>query len=216
MTGFSRTPVLIKCALIAFRPPIPIPSVIPFQINPENLGRTVEANSAEGEGGAETFRLAGAPKEVFKIETSIDATDDLEQGNQTANEIGIHHRLAQLETLIYPQSATVIANSILLGAGTVEILPAKGPFTIFVWGKTRILPVKIASLNITEEAFDPNLNPLRAKVAMDLQVLSYSDLKITHPGYSMFLAHQVVKETMSLIGQANSLGTVLGSDVKIL
>ena len=92
----------------------------------------------------------------------------------------------------------------------------KSPFTVFIWGRQRILPVKLSSLSITEEAFDPNLNPIRAKVAMDLSVLSYSDLRITHPGYAMFLAHQVVKESMALIGQANSLGAVLGSDVNIL
>ncbi len=216
MTGYSRSPRLIKGALIAFRPPVPIPSVIPFQINPESLSRTVEANSAEGEGGTETFRLAGAPTETIKVETVFDATDDLERDDDVAKEIGLHPRLAQLETLVYPQAATVIANSILLNVGTVEILPAKGPFTIFIWGKSRILPVKISSLNITEEAYDPNLNPIRAKVAMDLKVLSYSDLKTTHPGYAMFLSHQLVKETMAVIGQANGLASVLGSDVNIL
>lgn len=216
MTGYSRTPRLLKGAIVAFRPPSPVPSVIAFQMNPDGLTRDVQANAAEGDGGAETFRLAGAPKESFKIETTFDATDDLEQNDQTAKEVGIHARLAQLETLIYPRSANVIANTALMASGTIEVLPAKGPFTVFIWGARRILPVKIAGLSITEEAFDQNLNPIRAKVSMDLQVLSYSDLQVNHPGHAMFLSHQIIKETLSVIGQANNLGRVLGSDVRIL
>lgn len=216
MTGYSRSPKLLKGAIVAFRPPVPVPVVIPFQINPESLSRTVEARAAEGEGSAQSFRLAGAPSETIKVETVFDAADDLEKSDGIVSESGLHPRLAALETLIYPQSATVIANSILMNIGTIEILPMKSPFTVFIWGKQRILPVKLTSLSITEEAYDPQLNPIRAKVSMDLAVLSYSDLRTTHPGYAMFLAHQVVKEAMALIGQANSLGAVLGGDVSIL
>ncbi|WP_323715529.1 CIS tube protein [Paracoccus aminovorans] len=214
MSGYSRTPRLLKGAIVAFRPPVPIPEVIPFQINPESLQRTIEANAAEGEGGADGFRLAGAPKEMIKVEAVLDATDDLEQGR--AEDLGLHPRLAQLETLLYPAASTVIANAVLLRLGTVEILPATGPFTVFIWGKTRILPVRLKSLSITEEAYDPKLNPIRAKVSMDLAVLSYSDLESSHPGYAMFLSHQLVKETMAQVGRINSLGSVLGSDVKIM
>lgn len=216
MTGYTRSPKLLKGAIVAFRPPVPIPSVIPFQFNPESLSRTIEARSAEGEGGAETFRLSGAPTETIKVEAIFDAADMLETGDGITVANGLHPQLAALETLLYPQSATVIANSILMNIGTIEILPMKSPFTVFIWGRQRILPVKLSSLSITEEAYDPTLNPIRAKVAMDLAVLSYSDLRMTHPGYAMFLAHQVVKEAMALIGQANSLGAVLGSDVTIL
>ena len=215
MTGYSRSPRLLKGAIVAFRPPLPIPDVIPFQINPESLQRTLEANTAEGgEGGADNFRLAGAPREVIKVEAVLDATDDLERG--AGDDLGLHPRLAQLETLLYPSAATVIANTILLRLGTIEILPATGPFTIFIWGKTRILPVRLKGLSITEEAYDPMLNPIRAKVSMDLAVLSYSDLESSHPGHAMFLSHQLVKETMAMVGRVNSLGSVLGSDVSIL
>ncbi|MGV8986155.1 MAG: hypothetical protein ACOH2H_07725 [Cypionkella sp.] len=216
MTGYSRSPRLLKGAIVAFRPPVPIPDVIPFQINPESLQRTLEAKSADAEGGVETFRLNGAPKEVIKVEAEFDAADDLEKGVPSVEAMGLYPRLAQLETLLYPQVATVIANAILLQLGTVEILPATGPFLVFIWGKSRIVPVKLTSLSITEMAYDPNLNPILAKVSMDLTVLSYSDLQSTHPGYAMFLAHQIVKETMAGIGRVNSLGAVLGSDVSIL
>lgn len=216
MTASSRTPRLLKGAIVAFRPPVPVPSVIAFQINPESLQRTVEMKAAEGQGGTETFRLSGAPKEVIKLECIFDATEDLERSDPTAMKFGLYPRLAQLEGLLAPSAASTIANAILLQLGTVEILPQAAPFTIFVWGATRILPVKIASLSITEEAYDPNLNPIRAKVGMDLNVLTTADLQSTHPGHALYLAHQVVKETMGLIGQVNSLGAVLGSDVRLL
>ena len=190
-----------------------MPDVIPFQINPESLQRTIEANTAEGDGG-DSFRLAGAPREVIQVEATFDASDDLEQGE--AGETGLHPRLAQLETLLYPPVETIIANNLLLGLGTIEVLPASGPFTVFIWGKSRILPVRIKSLSITEEAYDPRLNPIRAKVSMEMTILNYSDLEHTHPGYTMFLSHQLVKENLALVDRVNSLGSVLGSDVRII
>jgi hypothetical protein len=46
-------------------------------------------------------------------------------------------------------------------------------------------------------------------------VLSYNDLSITNPGYYMFLAHQVVKETMATIGTVQNVSAVAGGDVKL-
>ena len=77
-------------------------------------------------------------------------------------------------------------------------------------------PVRITSFSITEEAYDANLNPVRAKVSLGLRVLSYNDLSLTNPGYYMFLAHQVVKETMANIGSINDISAVMGSNVNLL
>lgn len=212
--SLSRSPRLLKGAIVAFRPPLPLPDVIAFQINPESLQRTIEANVAEGDTRGDSFRLAGAPHESIRIEATLDATDDLERGE--AGDTGLHPRLAQLETLLYPPAATVIANTALLALGTIEILPADGPFTLFIWGRSRILPVRIKGMTITEEAYDPMLNPIRAQVSLELDVLSYSDLAIHHPGHMMFLSHQLVKEAMAMVGRANSLAAVLGSDTRLL
>jgi hypothetical protein len=48
-------------------------------------------------------------------------------------------------------------------------------------------------------------------------VLSYSDLSVLHPGYHIFLAHQVVKEAMAVVGSLGSTGAALGGsfDVKL-
>ena len=127
------------------------------------------AVSAEGDRG-EAFRLTGAPKETITLTVEIDATDQLEQANAVTTAVGIYPTLAALEMLLYPKSATVIANDILSLIGTIEVIPVEGPMTLFVWGPQRVLPVRITSLSITEEAHDPLLNPIRAKVELSLAV----------------------------------------------
>jgi hypothetical protein len=217
MTGYSRSPKLLKGAIVAFDLPVPVPRVIPFQINPESMSRTLEARSIDADGAAsDHFRLSGAPNETIKVECIMDATDSLEKGDELAETLGLHPQLAALETLIYPKSPTVIANTVLLNAGTIEIVPMQGPFTVFIWGVKRILPVRISGMSITEESFDPNLNPIRAKIALEMNVLSYSDLQQTHPGYALFLGHQIVKESMAALAAGSSLGAVVGGDVNLI
>jgi hypothetical protein len=152
----------------------------------------------EGEGSqGEALRLAGAPVETIKLEAVLDATDQLEEGDGTAGESGIHPQLAILELLIYPESSRVIANTALLALGTLEVIPPQGPFVLFVWGPKRILPVRLTEFSVTEESHDPQLNPIRAKVSLGLRVLSYNDLPRDHGGYALFLQHQIAKEALS-------------------
>ena len=49
-------------------------------------------------------------------------------------------------------------------------------------------------LAITEEAFDPQLNPLRAKVSLSMRVLSVNDLGFAAKGANLYLAYQALKE----------------------
>ena len=50
------------------------------------------------------------------------------------------------------------------------------PLTLFIWSKNRIVPVRLTDFSITEEAFDPELNPIRAKVSLGMRVLNVDDL----------------------------------------
>jgi hypothetical protein len=102
----------------------------------------------------------------------------------------------------------------LTQAGMIEIVPPEAPLTLFVWGEKRVLPVRLTSFSITEEAYDPALNPIRAKVELSLQVLSYADFQVTHPGFNLFLAHQIVKEVMATTHVATS-AQHLGTSVKL-
>jgi hypothetical protein len=215
MTTFPGSPRLIKGALVSIDPLIPIPNVIVFQYSPDTLTRRLEARAVGQEGDrGEAFRLTGAPKETITLSVEIDAADQLERGDPLAGTVGLHPTLAALETMLYPKSAIVIANDVLAALGTVEVIPAEAPMILFVWGPARVLPVRITSFSITEEAYDPLLNPLRAKVELTLTVLSYQDLALLSPGYAMFLAHHVAKEVLALSNVVNSV-TNIGVGLKL-
>jgi Contractile injection system tube protein len=207
----SLTPRLTKGSLVGLDINNPVASIIVFQYNPEQLTRTLEAQTADSEGTdrEEVMRLKGAPVETFQLEIYIDATDQLAQANKEALTQGIYPQLASLEMLVYPKSAQVIANTALLAAGTIEILPMTAPMTFFIWGLKRVLPVKITSFTITEEMYDINLNPIRAKVDLSLRVLSYNDLSITDPGYYVYLANQIFKETLATANSLTQVGSAL-------
>jgi len=215
MSTFPGSPRLIKGALIGVDLFNPLASVVVFQYNPDTMTRRLEPRAAGGDGEhGEAFRLAGPPKETITVSIEIDATDQLEQANPVAVATGISPTLSALEMMLYPKSALVIANTILAAVGTVEIIPAEGPMILFVWGPTRVLPVRLSGLTITEEAYDTLLNPTRAKAELSLNVLSYSDLKIASPGQALFLVHQITKEIMATTNVFNSIQNV-GVGLKI-
>ena len=60
-----------------------------------------------------------------------------------------------------------------------------------------MLPVRLTSFSITEEAYDALLNPIRAKIDLSLQVLSYADFQQSHQGYDLFKKHQSSKQEMA-------------------
>ncbi len=206
MSGFPGSPSLLKGALIAADLFNPLASIVPFQYNPETMTRRLEPRAPQGEGDrGEALRLAGPPKETITLSLVLDATNALEVGNGLVEQTGITPWLASLEMMIYPKSALVIANMVLAAVGTIEILPASAPLVLFVWGPTRVLPVRIGDISITEEAYDTKLNPTRAKVDLTLHVLSYADLEIGTVGQALFVAHQIAKEVLATTGSTTSL-----------
>ena len=216
MSASPLSPRLLKGALVSVDLTSPIPQVIVFQYNPETLTRQIKARGMQGEGAkGDAMRLNGAPEETIKIDVEIDATDQLEKGEGIATTVGIYPQLSGLEMLVYPKSGLVIANTVLLAGGVIEVAPPAGPFTLFIWGVSRILPVRVEEFSITEDAHDIALNPIRAKVSLGLRVLTYNDLSITNPGYYMFLAHQVVKEAMAAIGTVQNVSAVAGGELKL-
>jgi hypothetical protein len=206
----------MKGAIVGIDMFSPVPSAIVFQYNPDTMTRTLQAQ-ASGEGGArsEVIRLKGAPVENIKLDVEIDATDQLEKAEAVTTASGIYPQLSALEMLIYPKSQQVVANTVLMALGTLEIIPPVGPLTLFIWGVNRVLPVRLTELTITEEAHDVSLNPIRAKVSLGMRVLSYNDLSITNPAYYVFLTHQIVKEAMATIGSTGNLSAVAGGNVKL-
>lgn len=210
MTTFPGSPRLVKGGIIVIdAESAVVRRVIPLQYNPDTLSRSFQVKGAGGEGGdrTEALRLTGPPVETIKIDAEIDATDHLEQPdqNQTTVELGIHPQLAALETLIYPTSEQLQSGNSLARSGTLEIAPAEAPLTLFVWSKNRILPVRLTELSVTEEAFDPALNPIRAKVSLGMRVLSVNDLEFGHKGNSVFMAYLQQKERLAARSKGGTL-----------
>jgi hypothetical protein len=207
MSSVPFAPRLIKGALVGLDPMNPLASVVAFQYNPDTMTRRLEPRAVGEQAGdkGEAYRLAGPPKETITFSVEIDATDGLEDADPLAVSVGITPTLAALEMMLYPKIATVIANTILSAAGVIEILPATGPMVLFIWGPTRVIPVRVTAISIVEEAYDTLLNPIRAKVDLTLSVLSYNDQPLTSPGRALFLVHQVTKEALAVANLANDL-----------
>ena len=210
MTIFPGSPKLQKGAIIGLDPANPLASVVVFQYNPDTLTRTLTpqtTNNSDTSRG-EALRLKGPPEESITIDIEIDATDQLEKGDSNAVNMGIYPALSALEMLLYPKSALVIANEVLAAIGIIEIIPPEAPLTLFVWGAKRVLPVRLTSFSITEQAFDPNLNPILAKVSLGMRVLNYMDLGLLSVGGALFMAHQVAKEVMATIGSVGNISSL--------
>lgn len=213
MSTFPGSPRILKGGIVLLDPDTftVLPNgIIVLQYNPDTLTRTLKIQGAE-EGGdrSEALRLKGPPVETFKVDAEIDATDQLEVGDQNTIQNGIFPQLSALETIVYPSSTTLQNNFNLSQAGTLEIMPVQAPFTLFVWSAKRIVPVRLTDLSITEEAFDPTLNPIRAKVSLGMRTLSIDDLFFTDKGGSLYMVYQQQKEALARLYQAGTF-SVLG------
>ena len=200
MSGFPGSPRLVKGGIVLLDPgSSAVQRIISLQYNPDTLTRSL-AIQAIGEGDrSQAFRVKGPPVETIKLDAEIDAADQLEFPDQNAGAVqfGIHPQLAALETIVYPESATLQQNNTLAGLGTLEIAPMEAPLTLFIWSKQRVLPVRITELSVTEEAFDPALNPIRARVSLSLRVLSVDDVGFSHKGGSLFMSYLQGKERLA-------------------
>lgn len=212
MTGLANSPRLLKGGIVLVDPESgAVQRVITLQYNPQTLSRSLQINTIGGDADRlMPLRLKGPPVETINLEAELDATDQLEfpDRHPDAVEVGLHPQLAALETMVYPTSAQLLANNALADSGALEIAPMEAPLTLFVWSKNRVLPVRVTSLAITEDAFDVALNPIRAKVSLGLRVLTVDDVPFAHKAAGIFLSHLQQKEGLSARGAAGELGTL--------
>jgi hypothetical protein len=214
MSTFPGTPRVLKGGIVLLDPDrfTVLPNgIIALQYNPDTLTRTLKIKGIE-EGGdrSEALRLVGPAEETIKLEAEIDATDQLENPDQNPNAVqyGIFPQLAALETTVYPSSMTLQNNYAQSKMGTLEIMPMMAPYTLFVWSAQRVVPVRITELSITEEAFDPRLNPIRAKLSLGLRVLTTDDLYFTDKGGSLYMAYQRQKESLAKLFHGGTFGQI--------
>jgi hypothetical protein len=186
--------------------------VIALQYNPDKVSRTLQLQAAGEQGGdrSQALRLKGAAAETIKVEAEIDATDALEhpEQNAVATARGIHPQLAALESLVQPAADALQANDAMARSGVLEVLPLEAPLTLFVWGATRVVPVRITELSITEDAFDAALNPVRATVSLGMRVLTVDDLGFAHRGGALFMTYLRGREALARDAGSAGLGAL--------
>ncbi|MET8699667.1 hypothetical protein ABZW10_12475 [Kitasatospora sp. NPDC004723] len=209
MMPYTDAPRPVRSGLVIVDPQRGTPQrIIVLQFNPDSLERSLAPQVAGADGSGdrtEALRLKGPAVETWKLTAELDATDQLDLPAPN----GIHPQLATLELLVQPPSARLRSNQALAAVGTLEITPIEAPLTLFTWGGKRILPVRLTELTITEEAFDIDLNPIRATVAIGLRVLTVSDLPTGHRGAELYLAHLAQQERL-VAGAADGRLSALG------
>ncbi|MCB2005324.1 MAG: hypothetical protein KDH93_09950 [Rhodoferax sp.] len=201
MSGYSQSPRIVKGGIVLVDPQTAqVRRVIALQYNPEKLSRSLQVQGAgDGAERSEALRLKGPAIETFRLEADIDAADQLEFPDRHANTVaaGIAPHLAVLESLVNPSAGDLLAGKALAASGTLEIAPMESALALFVWGANRIAPVRVTEFSISEEAFDPALNPINAKINLSLRVLSVDDLGFDHKGGGLFMAYLQSRERLA-------------------
>lgn len=190
MSGFY-----IRGALVEYSSDVlgPLPNIVVFQFNPEQLVRTINIVQRRTTGSQaarqqEPAQTASPPLETFPITAHFSAADDLGKGGAAgavSRLFGVGPQLAALEKMVYPAGGIVSGET----GATVDAVGAEVssagrtadrrvpreqiPRILFIWGPARVLPVEIQSLSITEQKFDAFLNPVQAQVEIGLAVVSY-------------------------------------------
>lgn len=210
MTVLNNSPRLIKAGLVLLDPTSGnTQRIIVFQYNPDKVSRSLKIEEVEDKksGRMKATHLKGPPGETIKLDIEIDATsqpDFLDRTSQVAD-VGIFPQLYALETIVYPESSQLKLKEKQSKSGKIEIAPTEGPIVLLVWSKNRIAPVKLTDMNITEEEFDPDLNPIRAKVNLSMKVLSVSDVGFGHRISNLYMTYQQKKEALSKTSEEGTL-----------
>lgn len=188
-----------------------LPNVVVFQFNPEKVTRkptlVQPPPKDDGSGTHNSGQQPGQPSESYSFTLRVDATDQLASSNAIAAASGVLPALSALELLMVPKGSLSI-NLFNLGGGKKPHLhpPDQLPTILFFWGPFRILPVNITSLSITETEYDPLLNPVRAEVTVNLQVLTPTQIaKDATFAQGAYKYSQGVKEVMAALNLANAL-----------
>ena len=211
MSSFPNSPKLIKGGLVLVdADTAKVLSVISLQYNSDSLTRTLQVQTTGGEAGdrIEAMRFKGPAVETFKLEADIDA-------DRPARVPRPEPERRQFGIAAAARGARV--------AGAAERGAACGGrprsrararwrsrrcsrrSRCSCGARTASCRCKVTDFSITEEAFDPSLNPIRAKVSLGLRVLSIDDLGFSTKGGSLFMAYLQSKEQLAEEGAVGEL-----------
>ena len=175
MSAIAPTRV-VKGAFIVHTYPDLTPKKINFEYNPVCVQRSIVFESTATGVPVESgqHRLKGQPVETISFEIEFDATDQLEQPERRGASSGVYPQLAAIETIMRQQKAVTRSRN-------------KAPYVVLFLGVNRTMPVHLTSYSVTEQDFDPNLNPIRAKVSISMRVLTANDFAQNHPARKVYL-----------------------------
>jgi hypothetical protein len=225
-TGLRRSPRFEKGALVQLGKGLMgvVPNVIPFQYNPEKLSHTLttwnpfEVDQTQRGSQAPTVQPFN-PKESFNLTLEIDATDDLEDDNPVAKEVGVADRLAALKKLMLPTEGLVgdlVASArTLVGKASKHAVRPTVPVVLFVWGPGRILPVRVTRFSVEETLFSPSLYPIQATGTLGLEVLTPDVFKCQHDltadiAVAAYNLTRLQEDTLATAHIANNVDAIRG------
>ena len=202
MTSFPGSPKTLKGGFVLMDGAgKAVLRTVAFQYNPDSLTRSLTPRGAKIDAGdrLEGLRLVGPPIETIKIDIEFDATDRLEHPGSNAATVanGIAPELADLETIITPDPADIAAADALARSGTLEVLPLPSPLVLLALGKNRLIPVRITEFSVVEEAFDTQLNPIRARISLGMRALNIDDLAFGSKGAALFMVAARRRDSLS-------------------
>ncbi|MFI1304401.1 hypothetical protein [Streptomyces sioyaensis] len=177
--------------------------VVPFQYNPDQLTRTLRPQGIGDDPGdrLEALRLHGPPRETFHVDAEFDAADQWAStaGPEPPADTGLFGALSALELAICPTSDQLTQQHELASRGLLEIAPVEAPLPVLVLGPRRVLPVRIMDIAVTEEAYDGQLNPVRARVSLTVRVLTVDDVGFAHKAGGLYLRYQQGRERFAAL-----------------
>ena len=94
--------------------------------------------------------------------------------------------------------------------GPAQPIPRENyPRTLFIWGLTRVLPVVIDSMTITEQEYDFILNPVRAEVSLGLSIIVPTQSSDDVIAKGAFEFSNLAKDLMAISNLANTASEIV-------
>lgn len=195
----------------------PIPNLVIFQYNPESLTRSLKIPERPGGANARERTQAGENTlETVSFKAHFSAADLLNDDKLLAHMFGVGPQLCSLEKMAQPShelagllGAAVDAIAGALGGGapaapTQAIPRQQFPKILFIWGLTRVQPVTIDSMRISELEYDFLLNPTRAEVDLQLTVIDVDPCSDDWLAKGALEYTTIAKEAQAIANLANT------------
>lgn len=222
--GYPYRPKILRGAFVEFGVSVS-PLLVVFQFNPTQLARNHALTFSFPGAAAAGSRAAAAPQRTARefragfsslldlqkqqvvsvqdrtigFDIRLDATDRIDGQDVIAEQFGIAPQLATLELMMYPKQESSqgadAANQLGKPKGFSFTRSANPPLVLFVFGRKRVLPVNINTMNITESEFSTELYPTQATVAVNLTVIEGQNIPYSNS--------KAATEQLSLLNLAN-------------